>query len=222
MAHLTREDTMRQSRRWARVRGGATAFASTPCLARGLALRSSAMTTLLAALLLVGPSGVAPPGPALVCVAPDGVDPPAYYAVDLVTTRNIPGTGHAEGIAHVTFAASPFGVALAPDGSYLYDVDLRLSDMTAPASGVLVGWVTTTQVDRIQRLGALDEHLSIQGQVGWNKFLVVVTLEERDDPSATTWSGPIALRGMSRSGMMHTMAGHGPFQQELCAKYGYR
>jgi hypothetical protein len=29
------------------------------------------------------------------------------------------------------------------------------------------------------------------------------------------------MRGMSRSGMMHTMAGHGPFQQENCARYGY-
>ena len=35
------------------------------------------------------------------------------------------------------------------------------------------------------------------------------------------WTGPIVIRGMSRSGMMHTMAGHGPFEEENCAAYGY-
>ena len=179
------------------------------------------MMNLLAALLISAPHGVATP-PALFCAAPDAPDPPAYYAVDLVTTRKLPGTGRASGTGHVTFAASPFGVALAPDGSYLYDVDVRLTNVKRPADGVLVAWVTTTQVDRIHRLGALDQHMSVRGQVSWNKFLVVVTLEPTDDPAAETWRGPIALRGMSRSGMMHTMAGHGPFQQELCAKYGYR
>lgn len=148
-------------------------------------------------------------------------EPPAYYAVDLVTTRNIPATGRARGTAHVTFASSPYGVALAPDGSFLYDVRLQLADMKAPARGVLVGWITTPEVDRIHRLGALDGGLAVQGRVAWNKFLVVVTLEESDDPAAETWSGPIVMRGMSRSGMMHTMAGHGPFEQERCAKYGY-
>ncbi|HZD06335.1 MAG TPA: hypothetical protein VE173_15600, partial [Longimicrobiales bacterium] len=60
-----------------------------------------------------------------------------------------------------------------------------------------------------------------RGRSSWNKFLVVVTLEPTDGSDASTWSGPIVLRGMSRSGAMHTMAGHGPFQQEKCAAYGY-
>ena len=53
------------------------------------------------------------------------------------------------------------------------------------------------------------------------EILVVITLEAGDDPSAQRWSGPIAFRGMSRSGLMHTMAGHGALQQENCAAYGY-
>lgn len=163
-----------------------------------------------------GPGADAPP----VCVASE--PGAAYYAVDLVTTRRLPGTGRAFGTGHVTFARSPFGVALDEDGSYLYDVRIRLEEMKAPATGVLVAWITTPQVDEIRRLGSLDATLSVSGQVSWNKFLAVVTLETEDDPSASTWSGPLVMRGMSRSGMMHTMAGHGPFQQELCAKYGYR
>ncbi|HKJ02670.1 MAG TPA: hypothetical protein VJ997_09450 [Longimicrobiales bacterium] len=180
------------------------------------------MMLLLATLAFTAPARIDPVPAALFCAVPDDVDPPAYYAVDLVTTKRLPGTGHAEGTGHVTFASSPFGVALAPDGSYLYDVAIQLHDMGKPDAGVLVAWATTTQVDQVQRLGALDESLSVRGQVTWNKFLVVVTLEPTDDAAATAWTGPIALRGMSRSGMMHTMAGHGPFQQELCAKYGYR
>lgn len=155
-------------------------------------------------------------------VAPAEPAPTEYYTVDLVTTKKIPGTARAYGHGRVDFAPSPFGVALAADGSYVYDLSLQLREMDRPSQGTLVAWVTTPQVDRIRRLGTLDDDLSVRGQVSWNKFLVVVTLEGADDASATTWSGPIVLRGMSRSGAMHTMAGHGPFQQELCAKYGYR
>jgi hypothetical protein len=179
--------------------------------------------TTTAALALAGAAFLLPEAHAAVhagVCAPE-VDPPAYYAVELVTTRNIPATGRATGVGEVTFASSPFGVALSPDGSYHYQVRIRLSGMKAPPQGTLVAWATTTEVDQVRRLGALDDRLTTTGPVDWNKFLLVVTLEETDDPSATAWSGPIVLRGMSRSGMMHTMAGHGPFQQELCAKYGY-
>ncbi len=154
-------------------------------------------------------------------VTPADADP-SYYAVDLVATKNVPGTARAHGLGHVEFAPSPFGVALSTDGSYVYDMRLQLQRISRPSTGALVAWVTTPQVDQIRRIGAFDENLATSGSVSWNKYLVVVTLEDKDDPDATTWSGPIVLRGMSRSGAMHTMAGHGPFQQELCAKYGYR
>lgn len=160
------------------------------------------------------------PSPALPFCAEEP-EPPAYYAIELVTTRKVPGTGLAEGTADVTHAASPFSVALAPDGSYTYDVHIQLRKMRPPRRGVLVAWVTTREVDQVRRMGALDENLRARGRVEWNKFLVVVTLEAEDDPEQETWSGPIAFRGMSRSGMMHTMAGHGAFQQENCAQYGY-
>ena len=67
----------------------------------------------------------------------------------------------------------------------------------------------------------LDQNDSVRGRVAWNKYLVVLTLEPTDDPGATKWSGPIVSRGMSRSGMMHTLAGHGPYENEPCAKYGF-
>ena len=151
--------------------------------------------------------------------APEG---PEYYAIELYTTKNLPGSGYAGGWADVFVSgASPFSVAVAPDGSYRYEVDIRLERVRTPARGRLVAWVTTPDIDRIRRVGALDDDLRVRGSVAWNQFLVVITWEPSDDPEAETWSGPVAFRGMSRSGMMHTMVGHGAFQEENCAAYGY-
>jgi hypothetical protein len=167
----------------------------------------------------VAPPAPATPAAAAVCAADP--DPPAYYAIPLVTTSNVPGSGRSRGTAGVTYRPSPFGISIGPDGSYLYDVRIETQRIPEPRRGVYVGWVTTTQVDQVRRLGVMDEDGFIDGQVSWNKYLVVVTLERRDEPDADMWSGPIVLRGMSRSGMMHTMAGHGPFEEEKCAAYGY-
>ena len=147
---------------------------------------------------------------------------PPYYAFDLVPTARVPGTARATGEVEVRFAPTPYGVSLADDGSYLLDVTLVLDRLpAAPAGHAWTAWATTTQVDRIERLGPVEDGRA-RGLVRWNKFLVVVTLEPEGAPAAAGWSGPIVLRGMSRSGMMHTMAGHGPFQQENCAAYGYQ
>ena len=147
---------------------------------------------------------------------------PEYYAFELFTTKNVPGTGLAKGRAEVSVSgASPFVVALTDDGSYRYDVSVQLQRMRAPRSGTLVAWITTPDLDQVARLGALDESLQAAGNVEWNKFIVVVSLEAEDDPSQERWAGTIAFRGMSRSGMMHTMVGHGALQQENCAAYGY-
>lgn len=147
---------------------------------------------------------------------------PAYYAFELFTTKNIPGTGLARGRVDVeASASSPFAVSLGPDGSYVNDLIISIDRMKAPRTGRLVAWVTTPEIDQVRRLGALDENLRGSGTVGWNKFIVVVTLEADDDPAQQAWRGPIVFRGMSRSGMMHTMVGHGALQQENCAAYGY-
>lgn len=149
------------------------------------------------------------------------VDAPAYYAFPVVSTRRLPGTGLAAGLGEVTFADSPFGVTLAEDGSYLLDVWLSVERLMAPREGVYVGWLTTSDLDQVQRIGALADGAPLRGRARWNKFLLVVTLEPGDDPEAAMWTGPVVMRGMSRSGQMHTMAGHGAFEQENCAVYGY-
>lgn len=166
----------------------------------------------------VGGCGI---GPGAVLGAAGSVSGPEYYRFPMVSTKRVPGTGNATGVGEVAFTQSPFGVALAEDGSYHYDFTLRFERLRLPRSGTYVVWATTPELDQITLTGELTDPVSFSGKVAWNKFLVVVTLEPAFDPDATMWTGPIVIRGMSRSGMMHTMAGHGPFEEENCAAYGY-
>ena len=167
---------------------------------------------------LVGGCGM---GPGAVVGAAGSVSGPEYYRFPMVSTRRVPGTGNATGVGEVAFEQSPFGVALAEDGSYQYDFTVRFERLRPARSGTYVVWATTPELDQVVLAGELTDPVSFSGKVAWNKFLVVVTLEPAFDPGATMWTGPIVIRGMSRSGMMHTMAGHGPFEEENCAAYGY-
>ena len=174
-----------------------------------------------------------PAGSEAANIAPDGwstcqvAGRSDYYLIELVPTRNVSGTAYVDGRANVTFRSSPFGVSIAADGSYVQDVHVEIDRLRpAPAGRQWVAWVTTTEIDQIERLGPLDGAGRVSGPVSWNKFLVVVTLEPTDEqPRAATsefaWQGPVAFRGMSRSGKMHTMVGHGPLQDENCAAYGF-
>ena len=146
---------------------------------------------------------------------------PEYYQFPMVSTKRVPGTGNATGVGEVAFSPSPYGIALGPDGSYEYDFTVRFERLGPARGGTYVIWTTTPELDQVALAGELTEPAGFSGQVAWNKFLVVVTLEPAFDPDAAMWKGPIVIRGMSRSGMMHTMAGHGPFEEKNCAAYGY-
>lgn len=148
-------------------------------------------------------------------------DPPEYYQINLVTTKRVPGSAYARGTAEMLFTPSPFGVSLGVDGSYQYELHISVRGLRPAPEGRYVAWVTTPTLEHTQRLGALDASFQVTGRVGWNKFIVAVSLEANDASGQERWQGPIVMRGMSRSGQMHTMAGHGPFEQENCAKYGY-
>ncbi len=150
-----------------------------------------------------------------------GAVAPEFYVIELVSTGRIPGSGATTGSVDVTFAPSPFGVSLTENGDYVRNIEINVSDLRPPDQGSFVVWVTTPQLDRIERVGVLGDGV-LRGQVQWNKFLVVVSLEQDDASNAPRWAGPIILRGMSRSGAMHTSAGHGPFETENCASYGFR
>ena len=146
---------------------------------------------------------------------------PEYYTITLVPTRRVPGTRRATGAATVTFTPSPFGISISRQGNYVYNLDISIEKLPPAREGAYVAWVSTADLNEIKRLGTLDDAMTISGQVHWNKYLVIITLEPSAHASGESWQGPVVLRGMSRSGLMHTMAGHGPFQQEPCASFGY-
>jgi len=154
------------------------------------------------------------------CMAPD-TESPAFYRVELVTTKRVAGSGMATGVGEITFTPSPFGVNLTQNGDYLRDVAISVSGLKPASRGSYVAWVTTPSLDRTIRLGVVGDDGTVRGQVEFNKFLLVVSLEDDDGSSSERWKGPIALRGMSRSGAMHTSAGHGPFVVENCVGYGF-
>ena len=147
--------------------------------------------------------------------------PSQYYGIEMVTTRRVPGTGRAVGTGMVNFARSPFGVAVSPSGSYVYDLSLSIDRIKAPRRGAYTAWAVAPDLQDVVRLGVLEEGQVVSARVAWNKFLVVVTLEPSTNPTAR-WQGPVIMRGMSRSGMMHTLAGHGPYENEACLKYGFK
>jgi len=144
--------------------------------------------------------------------------PPEYYAIELVPTRRVPTAMTASGTAHLTFVESPFGIAVSPEGHYRYDVELAVENLQPVPDHEYVAWLATPDLKQTVRLGPITE--SVQGQTEWNKFLVFVTLEAAAT-ELSRWQGPVVMRGLSRSGLMHTMAGHGPYEQEPCAVYGY-
>jgi hypothetical protein len=144
--------------------------------------------------------------------APAGPDP---FLIDLVPTAHANG---ARGAVAMRFAESPFGVSVTDDGRHVYHAEIRTSGLAA-AGDALVVWAATPSLDEVKKLGTLSAAGTLAGTIAFNKFLVFVTAEASADVSR--WAGPILLRGISPSGRMHTMAGHGPFQGESCAKWGF-
>ncbi len=115
--------------------------------------------------------------------------------------------------------ASPFGVTVDVDGRQAYDVRVEIGQLRRRPGSSYVVWAATPELDRSVRLGVLGPDGRVTGRIAWNKFLVFVSQES--DPDVDTWSGPILLTGLSPSGRMHTMAGHGPFEGVSCSDFGY-
>ncbi|MDA0684709.1 MAG: hypothetical protein O3A57_09840 [Bacteroidetes bacterium] len=175
--------------------------------------------TLLTALFSTGPAtpaaNLAIPATHLTACSPD------YYSIKLVTTRKVTGARLATGKGEVTYASSPFGVSISENGSYVQNIDIQVEKVKLAEGSSLVAWITTPQLDQIKPIGRLDDTFHVSGQTDWNKFLLVITLEPANEELGDMWTGPVVVRGMSRSGLMHTKAGHGPFETEPCAVYGY-
>ena len=143
------------------------------------------------------------------CAAPHSVHRSMASATVLPTpnvvlsaTEELSGNG--SGVVQLLPAASPFGIAVAPDGSARYHVRVSLCGLPAPSAlgpyTTYVVWASTWLVDETKRLGALRDGERDLGEVQWNKFRILVTAERTARVPAPT--GPIVLRGSSPSGRM--------------------
>ena len=156
-----------------------------------------------------------------ICMAaPDAAATADYYDIRMAPTSRAPG---AVGYVTKTFAQSPFGIAVSVDGRYIYDVHLAVDGLRGPPKVEYTVWVAPPDLSPIVRLGVLDEDFELMGQVVFNKFIMFVTAEQPGswDPKNTerpgnAWAGPILMQGISRSGLMHSASGHGPFEVENC------
>lgn len=116
----------------------------------------------------------------------------------------------AAGWLELAMAPSPFGITVSRDGRHVYDLTIGVERLRRRPDAVYVAWATTPELDRVRKLGVIGEDGIVTGRADWNKFLVLVTVEESDD--GERWQGPILLTGLSPSGLMHTMRGHGIFE----------
>ena len=127
---------------------------------------------------------------------------------------NTPKTPTAQGTARLVFAPSPFGVTVTADGRSSYDVQLSLTGLPDPTTlgpySAYVAWVTTTNLDKWHRLGAVGNGSTTVGQVEYNKFLLVITAEK--DSAVTEHKGPTVLHGISPSGWLQSLITHPLFR----------
>jgi hypothetical protein len=161
---------------------------------------------MLLTLLLAGLADPAGADDLSVCRAPM-----APEVVPLQPTQSAPGS---RGSMTLLMSRSPYGVTVDANGSFAYEVTVEALQLRRSPGFSYVVWAATPELDRVAKLGLLEESNRVTGRVSWNKFLVFVSRET--SPDAEAWAGPILLTGLSPSGRLHTMAGHGPFEDADC------
>ncbi|WP_419950500.1 hypothetical protein [Candidatus Palauibacter sp.] len=134
--------------------------------------------------------------------------------VRLSGTQSAPGS---RGSMTLTQPGSPFEITVDEGGFQTFDIEIRVDRMRKRRGAVYVVWAAKPELDEWVQLGTLSEENRLAGRVAWNQFLIFVSEEASAD--VERWQGPIVLTGLSPSGRLHTMAGHGPFEAMNCQLY---
>ncbi len=170
-----------------------------------------------------GPSEVpAPAGPVPWADAASRVGTMPRAGTCLVTPEVVPLSGTqsapgSRGSMTLTQPGSPFEITVDDGGFQTFDLEIQVDQLRHRRGAVYVAWAAKPELDEWVRLGTLDEENRLTGRVAWNQFLVFVSEEASAD--VERWQGPIMLTGLSPSGRLHTMAGHGPFEAMNCQLY---
>ena len=133
---------------------------------------------------------------------------PDLFKIDLRPTTAAPS---ASGVALLSPARSPFGLALNRDGHVIFDVSFTAMGLPAPSSfgrfDRYVLWAARDDLGEVQTLGVVRNGQSVTGRVSYNKFLIVVTAESGAGGAGGKWAGPIVLRGFAPSALLENFSG---------------
>lgn len=134
--------------------------------------------------------------------------------VRLSGTQSAPGN---RGSMTLTQPGSPFEITVDDSGFQTFDIEIQVDRLRRRGGAVYVAWAAKPELDEWMQLGTLGEENRLAARIAWNQFLVFVSEEASTD--IERWQGPIVLTGLSPSGRLHTMAGHGPFEAMNCQLY---
>ncbi len=167
--------------------------------------------TILAACALIMLGAAAEPDHAL------ALTPGCLAGPEVVPMRPTSSAPGSRGTMTLSQPGSPFGITVDAGGHYTYDLAIQVEQLRRRTGSTYVVWAAKPELDEHVRLGELGDGNRLTGKVAWNQFMVFVSEEATSD--VERWQGPIVLTGLSPSGRLHTMAGHGPFEGMSCQQY---
>ncbi|MDA1332596.1 MAG: multicopper oxidase family protein [Bacteroidetes bacterium] len=143
----------------------------------------------------------------------------SLYCIQLLPTQDYNG---AEGHVEMVRPSSPFGLTVTREGRQRYRLMVDIAGLPEidPAEGHFVLWASPLTLDPVINLGEVQNGSFEVGEISFNKFMLVVSLEPDLDSDRRT--GPLVLRGRSPSSRMepHDMFQLSAFSESASAHDG--
>lgn len=202
---------LQEGRRGSTLRGMKSMKQPTRSIGAAVVFAAALCTLVAGEARAAGPTAV---GPWVAATSWAGACLPTPEVVRLSGTQSAPGS---RGSMTLTQPGSPFEITVDEGGFQTFDIEIQVERMRRRRGAVYVAWAAKPELDEWVQLGTLGEDNRLAGRVAWNQFLIFVSEEASAD--LERWQGPIMLTGLSPSGRLHTMAGHGPFEAMNCQLY---
>jgi FtsP/CotA-like multicopper oxidase with cupredoxin domain len=181
-------------------------------------MRLDLPAVLLTVLLLPAAGAAQAPGAEEAAAPSPRCAPPiaaALYCMELLPTARAEEAG---AVVELGRAASPFQVAVTPDGRLEYELTAWIEGLPEPSAlgpySTYVAWVTPLELYPVVRLGEVGNGANTLGTVAFNKFLLMISAEA--DAGVTERQGPLILRGRSPSSRLeaHDLLAQAPSAEQ--------
>jgi suppressor of ftsI len=123
----------------------------------------------------------------------------SLYCIQLLPTRDFT---EARGYVEMARPVSPFGLTVTREGRQRYELMLDIKGLPelGPDDGHWVLWASPLTLDPVLNLGEVGNGHASVGEVSFNKFMLIISLES--DLGGEARKGPLVLRGRSPSSRM--------------------